>query len=76
MYSYNLFKRTIAQIFVQTHLKRFGEYTGTAQIGESGYGFGKKLTALEVGDLVKQQLEDKESFGISEVEVIVDLTKA
>ena len=75
-YSYNCFRRTIAYIFIQTHLKRFSEYSGTERVSEFGYGFGKRLSALEVGDLVKKQLEDKESFGISQVEVIVDNTKA
>ena len=68
-----------AYIFAQTELNDFGKWIQTINAdcppNPRGRAYGLR-SATECVEVIKQQLQDKEGFGIDEVKVFIDLSKA
>ena len=75
-YDHNIVRILRGYIFVQEHLEGLGPFEGTELCqSHDGARIGKVLPALDLAEKVKKEMEDPESTNISDVELLVNLTK-
>ena len=76
-YVHNIVRILRGYIFVQEYLEGFGKFEGTelCTSDEYGYRIGEVLPALELAKKVKEEMEDPTCTNISDVELLVNLTK-
>ena len=74
-YDYNIVRILRGYIFVQEYLEGVGKFEGTELCDENGWRIGDVLPALDLAKKVKEEMEDPTSTNISDVELLVNLTK-
>ena len=74
-YVHNVVRILRGYIFVQEYLEGFGKFEGTELCDDRGRRIGDVLPALDLAQKIKAEMEDPTSTNISDVELLVNLTK-
>ena len=76
-WTHNVVLYTLGYVFIQTDLKGLGEWTGTESCDNwGGRRIGDVFPSETMAEEVKEQLMDPTALGLSDVEILTNLSRA